>query len=84
MRGSKEVCDLLGVSYPTPRRWIKEGRIRAIQTVDDKYRIPESEEERIVSGRAESREVRAVTYAHVSSIRGVIWRGECRALCSRI
>jgi len=38
------VCDLLGVSYPTLRRWIKESRIRAVQTLGGKYCIiPESE-----------------------------------------
>jgi len=64
----KEVCDLLGVSYPTLRRWIKEGRIRAIQTLGGKYRIPESEVRRLLSGSGVvSKEVRAVIYARVSS-----------------
>jgi len=62
----KEVCDLLGVSYPTLRRWIKEGRIRAIQTVGGKYRIPESEVRRLLSGVI-GKEVRVVIYARVSS-----------------
>jgi len=58
----KEVCDLLGVSYSTLRRWIKEGRIRAVQTLGGKYRIPESEVSGVVS-----KEVRAIIYARVSS-----------------
>jgi len=62
----KEVCSLLGVSYPTLRRWIKEGRVRAIQTVGGKYRIPESEVKRLLSGVV-SKEVRAIIYARVSS-----------------
>jgi len=62
----KEVCRILGVSYPTLRRWIKEGRIRAIQTVGGKYRIPESEVKRLLSGET-GKEVRAVIYARVSS-----------------
>ncbi|HEU97378.1 MAG TPA: helix-turn-helix domain-containing protein, partial [Fervidicoccus fontis] len=36
----KEVCELLGVSYATLRRWIKEGRVKAVQTIGGKYRIP--------------------------------------------
>ncbi|MGC9187625.1 MAG: IS607 family transposase [Fervidicoccaceae archaeon] len=62
----KEVCELLGVSYITLRRWIKEGRVKAVQTIGGKYRIPESEVRRILSG-AEVREIRAVIYTRVSS-----------------
>ncbi|MGC8988441.1 IS607 family transposase [Infirmifilum sp.] len=62
----KEVCELLGVSYTTLRRWIKEGRVKAVQTIGGKYRIPESEVRRILSG-AEVREIRAVIYTRVSS-----------------
>ncbi len=62
----KEACRLLGVSYVTLRRWIKEGKIRAVQTPGGKYRIPESEVKRLLSG-IETREVRAVIYARVSS-----------------
>jgi len=62
----KEACRVLGVSYSTLRRWIKEGRIKAIQTLGGKYRIPESEVKRLLSGVVSS-EVRAVIYARVSS-----------------
>jgi len=46
----KEVYDLLGVSYSTLRRWIKEGRIRAIQMLSGKYRIPEGEMRKFLEG----------------------------------
>ncbi|RLE47946.1 MAG: IS607 family transposase, partial [Candidatus Methanomethylicota archaeon] len=62
----KEVCRLLGVSYVTLRRWIKEGKVRAVQTLGGKYRIPESEVKRLLSG-VEVREIRAIIYARVSS-----------------
>jgi len=62
----KEVCRLFGVSYVTLRRWIKEGKIRAVQTLGGKYRIPESEVKRLLSG-VEAREIRAIIYARVSS-----------------
>ena len=62
----KEVCRLLGVSYVTLRRWIKEGKVRAVQTLGGKYRIPESEVKRLLSG-VEAREIRAIIYARVSS-----------------
>jgi len=62
----KEACGRLGISYSTLRRWIKEGRIRAVQTLGGKYRIPESEVRRLLSG-AVGGETRAVIYARVSS-----------------
>ena len=62
----KEACRLLGVSYVTLRRWIKERKIKAVQTLGGKYRIPESEVKRLLSG-VEIKEVRAVIYARVSS-----------------
>ena len=62
----KEACRRLGVSYVTLRRWIKEGKIRAVKTLGGKYRIPESEIKRLLSG-VETREVRAIIYARVSS-----------------
>jgi DNA binding domain, excisionase family len=63
----KEVCQRLGISYPTLARWVREGKIRAIRTAGGKYRIPESEVRRIAEGLPISKEVRAVIYARVSS-----------------
>ena len=62
----KEVCRLLGVSYVTLRRWIKEGKVGAVRTLGGKYRIPESEVKKLLSG-VETKEVRAIIYARVSS-----------------
>jgi len=63
----KEVCQRLGISYPTLARWVREGKIRAVRTAGGKYRIPESEVRRIAEGLPFSKEVRAVIYARVSS-----------------
>jgi excisionase family DNA binding protein len=62
----KEVCQRLGISYPTLARWVREGKIRAVRTAGGKYRIPESEVRRIAEGLSVSKEVRAVIYARVS------------------
>ncbi|MEZ0394087.1 MAG: IS607 family transposase [Desulfurococcaceae archaeon] len=61
----KDVCERLGISYTTLRRWIQSGYIKAVRTVGGKYRIPENEVRRVLENRA--REVRAVVYARVSS-----------------
>jgi excisionase family DNA binding protein len=63
----KEVCQRLGISYPTLARWVREGKIRAVRTAGGKYRIPESEVRRIAEGLPASKEVRVVIYARVSS-----------------
>ncbi|MEM4433809.1 MAG: IS607 family transposase [Thermosphaera sp.] len=61
----REVCEKLGVSYSTLRRWIEAGYVKAVRTVGGKYRVPESEVRRILESR--TKEIRAVVYARVSS-----------------
>lgn len=63
----KEVCQRLGISYPTLSRWVREGKIKAIRIVGGVHRIPESEVRRIAEGLPVSKEVRAVIYVRVSS-----------------
>jgi excisionase family DNA binding protein len=63
----KEVCQRLGISYPTLSRWVRERKIKAIRTVGGVHRIPESEVRRIAEGLPVSKEVRAVIYVRVSS-----------------
>jgi len=60
-------CKRLGISFITLKRWIYSGKIRAVKTPTGRWMIPESEIERIISGKGESKEVRAVIYARVSS-----------------
>jgi len=63
----REACKRLGISFITLKRWIYSGKIRAIRTPTGRWMIPESEVERIVGGKVEVKEVRAVIYARVSS-----------------
>ncbi|MFP3230420.1 MAG: IS607 family transposase [Caldisphaera sp.] len=60
----KEACQLLGISYSTLLRWIREGKIRVVTTEGGKYRIPYSEVKKYLERREETR---AVIYARVSS-----------------
>lgn len=61
----KEACQLLGISYSTLLRWIREGKVRAVKTEGGRYRIPYSEVRRYLEGRGEG--TRTVIYARVSS-----------------
>jgi len=63
----REACRRLGIHFVTLKRWIYSGKIRAVKTPTGRWMIPESEVERIIGGKAEAREVRAVIYARVSS-----------------
>jgi putative resolvase len=63
----RDVCRMLGVSYITLWRWMRDGRIRVVKSPSGRYLIPRSEIERL-RGEEERRErVRAVIYARVSS-----------------
>jgi len=62
---TSEVAKILNISVSGVKKWIREGRIRAIR-VGRFWMIPESEIQRILSGVGQ-REVRAVIYARVSS-----------------
>ena len=63
----REACRRLGIHFVTLKRWIYSGKIRAVRTPTGRWMIPESEVERIIGGKAEVKEVRAVIYARVSS-----------------
>ena len=65
-----EVCRILGISYITLWRWIREGKVKAVRSPSGRYLIPRSKIEKI-KGKTESsqeqRKIRAVIYARVSS-----------------
>jgi len=63
----REACRRLGIHFVTLKRWIYSGKIRAVRTPTGRWMIPESEVERIIGGKAEIKEVRAVIYARISS-----------------
>jgi len=50
---TREVCKRLGISFITLKRWIYSGRVRGVKTPTGQWMIPESEIERIVSGKVE-------------------------------
>jgi len=66
-----EVCRLLNISYVTLRKWVKEGEIRYVVSPSGRYLFPRSEVDRILKQRekVEQKEIRAVIYARVSSVK---------------
>ncbi len=47
----KDAADLIGVSYPTIKQWIYDGKIRSVKTPGGHHRIPKDEVERLVGDR---------------------------------
>ncbi|MCD6488476.1 MAG: IS607 family transposase [Desulfurococcales archaeon] len=63
----RDACRMLGISYITLWRWIREGRIKVVRSPSGRYLIPRSEIERLKGEEKEVERVRAVIYARVSS-----------------
>ncbi|MCE4621535.1 MAG: IS607 family transposase [Desulfurococcales archaeon] len=63
----RDVCRILGVSYITLWRWIREGRINVVRSPSGRYLIPRSEIERLKGEEKRVERIRAVIYARVSS-----------------
>lgn len=45
----KEAAEMIGISYPTIKQWIYNGRIRSVKTAGGHHRIPSEEIERLLS-----------------------------------
>ena len=63
----RKACERLGISFTTLKRWIYSGKIRAVRTPSGRWKIPESEIEKIIGEKTGVEEIRAVIYARVSS-----------------
>ncbi|MBO0862928.1 MAG: helix-turn-helix transcriptional regulator [Chloracidobacterium sp.] len=51
-----EAAQLVGVSYPTLKQWIYNGKIKSVKTAGGHHRIPKSEIDRLIgSGRRKAR-----------------------------
>ncbi len=47
-----EAAKLAGVSYPTLKQWIYQGKVRSVKTAGGHHRIPREEIERLTGGAA--------------------------------
>jgi len=70
-----EAARLAGVSYPTLKQWIYQGKIRSTKTAGGHHRIARSEVERVTGGRRKRRTDKPVGLDAISGrnkLRGVI------------
>ena len=63
----REFCEIVGISYQTFKKWVRNGRVHVVRLSSGRLRVPYSEVERILGRKSEVKEVRAVIYARVSS-----------------
>ena len=47
----KEAAEMIGVSYPTVKQWIYNGKIRSVKTAGGHHRIPHDEIERLLEAK---------------------------------
>lgn len=47
----KDAAKLIGISYPTIKQWIYEGKIESVKTPGGHHRIPETEIERLTGAK---------------------------------
>lgn len=46
-----EAAEMVGVSYPTIKQWIYNGKIRSVKTAGGHHRIPQEEVDRILGAK---------------------------------
>ncbi len=63
----RDACRMLGISYITLWRWIREGRIKVVRSPSGRYLTPRSEIDRLKGEEKWLEKVRAIIYARVSS-----------------
>ena len=48
----KDAAKIIGISYPTIKQWIYDGKIESVKTPGGHHRIPTKEVERLTGGKA--------------------------------
>lgn len=65
----KDAAKLIGISYPTIKQWIYEGKIESVKTPGGHHRIPSQEVERLTGGKAALEDARPRSYFEPISVR---------------
>lgn len=65
----KDAAKLIGVSYPTIKQWIYNGKIESVKTPGGHYRIPPKEVERLTGGKAALEAAKSNSYFEPISVR---------------
>lgn len=72
----REAAQILGVSYPTLKQWIYNGRIKTAKTQGGHHRVPETEIDRVLPNpsRSASPETRRKNFRRISGRNQLVGR----------
>jgi molybdopterin-binding protein len=72
----REAAKILGISYPTIKQWIYQGKLRTVKTAGGHHRIPEKEIDRFLSHTFNRREIkeRRTGFRHISGRNQLVGR----------
>lgn len=65
----KDAAKIIGISYPTIKQWIYEGKIESVKTPGGHHRIPPQEVERLTGGKAALENAKKFSYLEPISVR---------------
>lgn len=65
----KDAAKLIGISYPTIKQWIYDGKIASVKTPGGHHRIPPKEIERLTGGKAAIEAAKPNSYFEPISVR---------------
>jgi molybdopterin-binding protein len=65
----KDAAKLLGISYPTIKQWIYDGKIESVKTPGGHHRIPPQEIERLSGAKAAAENAREISHPEPISVR---------------
>jgi molybdopterin-binding protein len=65
----KDAAKLIGISYPTIKQWIYEGKVASVKTPGGHHRIPPAEIERLTGGKAALESAKPNLYFESISVR---------------
>ena len=49
----REFCEIVGISYQTFKKWVRNGRVHVVRLPSGRLRVPYSEVERILGRKVE-------------------------------
>lgn len=80
----KEAADLIGVSYPTIKQWIYNGKIRSVKTAGGHHRIPTEEVERILNAQKKSNRTPLAAISGRNKLFGTVVEARYEGLLAQI
>ncbi len=79
-----EAAAQIGVSYPTVKQWIYNGKIRSVKTAGGHHRIPQEEVERILNAQKQTNRTPLAAISGRNKLFGTIIEARYEGLLAQI